>query len=88
MKTKNSPKDGNLRVWHIPQVPGRPFIVEVETPHIAKQIINLLAEYDLFQFEHRIKPDYTNASGLEVFEGGEWTEWYSEDGENIDEFAN
>lgn len=87
MKTKNSPKNGSLRVWHIPQVPGRPFIVAVETPHIAKQIITLLAEYDLFQFEHRIKPDYTNASGLEVFEDGEWAEWYSEDGDNIDEFT-
>ena len=80
-------KENELRVWHIPQIPGEPFHVSVESPQEAVKVLNILAEYDNFQFEQNIKPDYSNAAGLEVFEDGEWCEWYSEDGESIDEFA-
>jgi len=80
-------KEGNLRVWHIPQVPGEAFYVPVPTPQAGATILELLADYDRFQYENAIKPDYCNASGLEVFEDGEWVEWYSNDGEDIDEFA-
>lgn len=77
---------GTLHVWHIPQVPGEAFRVEVSTPEEGKQVIDLLAQYDLFQFEHRIKPDYANASGMEVSpaEGG-WEEWESTNGESVDD---
>lgn len=54
-----------LRVWHIPQVPGKPFIVEVETIAEGVKIQDLLARYDAFQFEENIKPDYSNVSGIE-----------------------
>lgn len=77
------PQDGSMRVWHIPQVPGKPFYVEVATPIDAKRIIKILAEYDLFQYENKIKPDYASASGLEIYEGGEWIEWENDDGESI-----
>jgi len=74
-----------LRVWHIPQIPGKPFHVEVGSTTEARKVMKILANYDIFQFENRIKPDYCNASGLEVFEGGEWTEWYDEKtGKDID----
>lgn len=68
-------KEGDLRVWWIPQVPGAPFLSSVESPTEAKKLLDLLARYDAFQLEHRIKPDYSNVGGLEVFEGGEWVEW-------------
>lgn len=64
-----------LRVWHIPQVPGEPFYVEVKDAAEARKIVEVLGQYDLFQLEHNIKPDYSNASGIEVFEDGEWTDW-------------
>lgn len=80
----NDPHEGQLRVWHIPQAPGKPFEIDVQTPQEAKRIIDMLAAYDLFQFKNRIKPDYTNASGLLVFEDGEWVEWYDENGDDID----
>ncbi len=68
----------NLRVWHIPQVPMQiNFKVPVKNVEEAKKIINVLADYDLFQYENKIKPDYSNASGLEEYENGEWAEWYS-----------
>ena len=77
-----------LRVWWIPQVPMKPFHVEVESVYEAKKLLKTLALYDIFQFEHNIKPDYSNAGGLEVFEEGEWTEWYDEDsGDCIDDIT-
>jgi hypothetical protein len=78
--------EGTLRVWHIPQVPMKPFHVEVKSIREAKLILDALAFYDIFQFKNNIKPDYCNAAGLEVFEGGEWTEWYDgESGNCIDD---
>jgi len=74
-------QEGSLRVWHIPQIPGKPFYVAVTSPEEAIKILNVLADYDLFQFKNNIKPDYCNASGLVVFEDGEWLEWYTEDGD-------
>lgn len=77
-----------LRVWHIPQVPMKAFHVDVGTPEEAIKVLDILADYDLFQFENRVKPDYCNAQGLEEWdeqEGG-WCEWYSEDGLDIREY--
>ncbi len=48
-------------------------------------ILDTLAIYDLFQLKYGIKPDYSNAAGLEVFEDNEWCEWHNEDGDDIDE---
>lgn len=76
-----------LRVWWIPQVPMKPFRTEVKSLVEAKLLLNTLAQYDIFQFENNIKPDYCNVGGLEVFEDGEWTDWYDEDGESIDNFS-
>jgi hypothetical protein len=77
-------KEGQLRVWHIPQVPMHAFRVYVETPKEARKILEILAIYDLFQLEYKIKPDYSNGQGLEVFENGEWTDWCDAEGEDID----
>jgi hypothetical protein len=77
---------GSMRVWHIPQIPGKPFHVKVKTLREAKVVLRALADYDAFQFENNIKPDYSNAQGLEVFERGEWSEWESKTGENIDHY--
>lgn len=75
-----------LRVWHIPQVPMKAFHVEVSSVEEGIVVRNALANYDLFQFNNNIKPDYCNASGLQVFEDGEWVEWMSEDGLTLDEW--
>lgn len=84
-QTFDQPKEGSLRVWHIPQVPGQPFYVPVPTPSIGKVMMDILAAYDIFQYEQRVKPDFANANGLEVFEGGEWITWHDEEGNDIDE---
>lgn len=80
----SEPKEGDLRVWWIPQIPMKPFTVHVETLAEAKLLLTTLADYDKFQFENQVKPDYSNAGGLKVFEEGEWVDWCSDDGEDID----
>lgn len=91
---QKQPKQGDLRVWWIPQVPGEPFYVPVASPQEAKKVMDVLAKYDLFQLEQNIKPDYSNAGGLECYQQygaptidddfPDWCEWESEDGDNID----
>ena len=49
-------------------------------------MLDMLANYDLFQLENNIKPDYSNMGGLSVFEDGEWCEWESEDGDDIHQY--
>lgn len=66
--------DSPYRVWHIPQVPGKPFHVPCEDLDEAVAVVALLGRYDAFQLEERIKPDYSNVSGIEVFVDGEWSE--------------
>lgn len=85
------PQVGDLRVWWIPQVPMAAFRVHVDDIAQAKLIIKALAEYDLFQLEHHVKPDYFSVGGLEVYVAdidGEntpgWEEWEDEDGKDID----
>lgn len=84
----NAPKKikrGQLRVWHIPQVPMHSFRVYVSSIQEAKLVLEALAIYDLFQLEYKIKPDYSNVQGLEVYEDAEWIEWMDEDGDDIDD---
>ena len=74
-----------LKVWWIPQVPGKPFEVFLDSLKTAKILLDCLAKYDDFQYKHNIKPDYCNAGGLMMLgEEGEWTDFYVDDlGPNI-----
>jgi hypothetical protein len=88
-----NPKNGDLKVWWIPQVPMKSFEYPVSTPQEGFILLDALAKYDMFQFENNVKPDYCNAGGLSVFEEeisdldddyDGWCDWYSEMGEDID----
>lgn len=72
-----------FRVWHIPQVPGKPFRIVATSAEEAVRIQDILAEYDRFQYTNKIKPDYCNVSGIEVpnlgAEDGEPDWWEAED---------
>lgn len=77
-----------LRVWHNCQVGAvKNFYVSVDNIEEAWRILNTLWDYDIFQYENRIKPDYCSVSGLEYFdeEEQEWCEWYDDDGYDIKE---
>jgi hypothetical protein len=85
MKLKTKLKNGDLRVWWKPQIPmNGSFEVDVATPQEALKLINILADYDIFQNENNIKPDYSNAGGLSVFKDGEWCDWQDDNGDDID----
>jgi hypothetical protein len=88
-------KNGDLRVWWIPQVPMKSFTVDVKDIYEAKKILNVLADYDVFQFENKIKPDYSNAGGLMIWDDTSpfddeedcWCDWYDEEtGMDFDEY--
>lgn len=69
-----------LKVWWIPQIPGKPFEVPVESIAEGVKLMDILAKYDIFQFENHIKPEYSNAGGLMMIDSdGEWTDWYDEE---------
>jgi hypothetical protein len=80
--------DKKLRVWWIPQVPMKPFTVDVKSVEDGVKIMEVLAHYDLFQLKNNIKPDYCNGGGLSMFDpdddqdspDGSWVGWYFDDG--------
>jgi hypothetical protein len=86
MVSSEKPQDGDLRVWWIPQVPGKPFTVPVATIAEGRKICDVLADYDLFQFRHRVKGDYANAGGLSRYEadGDGGFDWYDVDPDEED----
>lgn len=94
-KKPDNPTVGDLLVWHNPQV-GQVagLYVPVANLEEAQKVRDLLATYDLWQFENRIKGDYASASGLITFEGihpeadpndDGWYEWMNDDGYDINE---
>jgi hypothetical protein len=83
-----SPQKGDLRIWHIPQVPGDQFYYPVSSLEEAAKILEAISFYDLFQFNHKIKPDFCNANGLQVFNGKDWEDWTNEDGDYFDEIKD
>lgn len=67
-KNAPEPKVGDLRVWWNPQIGTAPQIYfPVPTVHEGVRLLDSLARYDLFQLEHRIKPDFANVGGLEQY---------------------
>lgn len=70
---------GPFLVWWIPQIPMKAFEVEVPTFEEGVRLLDTLGNYDLFQFENKIKPDYANMGGLMMNENGEWVDWYDEE---------
>ncbi len=76
-----------LRVWWIPQVPMKAFTVDVESLSEAVKVMQVLSNYDRFQYENNIKGDYANVGGVQMFDPlddtdspeGSWCDWYDEE---------
>lgn len=66
------PKEGDLRIWWIPQIPGKTFEWPVTDLEMAGSVLDMLAGYDDFQFAERVKGDYCNMGGLLIFRNGDW----------------
>lgn len=81
-ETSYKPTDlqvGDLVVWHIPQIPMKSFYVKVDSWEQAVQVKDLLAYYDQFQYDNNVKPDYCNASGIQIYGGQKYLDEYRED---------
>ena len=79
-------KIGTLCVWWVPQVPMNAFEVIVDSVEFGVKLLDVLADYDLFQYNNNIKPDYCNVGGLKVWvadsdgEGNPgWNDWHDEE---------
>ena len=72
----NDPNEGDLRVWHIPQLPMEAFRVAVDSVEQGRELMAILAAYDDFQYRHNVKPDYSSVQGIERWEvydsEGDW----------------
>ena len=58
-------------------------------------LLDTLANYDMFQLQHRIKPDYSNAGGLQIYlpdeglDGDFWVDWeHPETGDDFDAYCD
>lgn len=73
------PRLGDFQIWWIPRIPGKPFTKRVSTPEEGKLLLDVLAEYDLFLLENRLREDFAVVGGLSVYEDNgnpEDPSWY------------
>lgn len=68
-----------LKVWWIPQIPMDAFEVEVASVEEGVKVMDILADYDNFQYENKVKGDYCNMGGIVQWNGEEWDDWWSEE---------
>lgn len=80
------PKEGDLRVWWIPQIPGKAFHWPVSDLAHAASMLDALAAYDDFQFGENVKGDYANTGGLLVYRNGDWEDWESDECDDLDTY--
>lgn len=63
------------------------FTIPVSGIYEAALVKNTLAYSDLIKYEQGVTPDYVNMIGFEVFENGEWEDWYDEYGsDNLEDW--
>ena len=71
-------EEGDLRIWWIRNPPNPAEFILIDSPDEAVSILDRLGELDV---RNGVQ---VNVGGLEIFEDGEWTEWYDENGNDID----
>ena len=74
-------EEGDLRVWWSRNRNPMEFHI-VGSPEEAVKVLENLAQADLAD-----ESVITNTGGLEMYEDGDWSEWYDTEGDDIDAFA-
>lgn len=78
-----TPTPGDIRVWYIPQVPMTAYEVDVPSRDLdeARRLLDALVGLSVFEFEHHVKPDYSDAAGIVRYEVGRdgGYDWYDVD---------
>ena len=70
-----------FKAWYIPQVPMKAFEVECETAAQALDALDLITNFSIFEFENKVKPDYSDAGGVEEWDEAaqEWFDFEEEE---------
>lgn len=70
-----------LRVHHYPQIPCKPFVVDVKDEVEAKKVMDVLINQHCFLFENKIIPDYSNVIMVLMWneEENDWLSYWNED---------
>ena len=82
-KLNSDPKEGDLRIYHIPNPPHRGFEMDVRSPRHAYEVLSVIWAYDNYLGDELV---YMNVSGLLVFEDSEWIEWHNDEDQDFDEW--
>jgi hypothetical protein len=75
---------GDLQIFYIPQIPMPAFTYPVPDRATGELLLDAIYELALFEFEHKVKPDYANVGGVQVFEDNDNPgdpSWYDADEE-------
>lgn len=74
-----------LKVWWVPQIPMKAFEYPVPDIKTGALLCDALAKYDLFQYDNKVKPDYSNAGGVAFIDAdGEWTDVDVDDPDDVE----
>lgn len=61
-----------FKVWYIPQVPMKAWEVEVQSLDTARLVLECVVQFSNFEFENKVKPDYSDVGGICEWVDGEW----------------
>lgn len=73
-----TPVPNRIRVCHFPQVPCKPFIVEVENEKEAYLIEQALVNQHLWLYDNDFIPDYCNAITVDMWDENEWVDYWND----------
>jgi len=81
-----TPALNDLRVYYIPQVPMKAYTVAVPDLATGKLVLDAIVGLSIFEFENNIKPDYSDAAGIERYEDDSeyGQKWYEVDEEEYE----
>ena len=68
-----------FKIFYIPQVPMHAFEREYEDFETAKEVLNAIINFSIFEFDNNVKPDYSDVAGISYWEEAE------QDWEDIDD---
>ena len=68
-----------FKIFYIPQVPMPAFEREYEDFETAKEVLNAIINFSIFEFDNNVKPDYSDVAGISYWEEAE------QDWEDIDD---
>lgn len=60
-----------FKIWYIPQVPMPAFEREYGDFETAKEVLNAIINFSIFEFDNNVKPDYSDVAGISFWEEAE-----------------